>query len=508
MELAVELTGARYGALGVLGPDGRITEFLHVGLSDEERRAIGPLPSGKGMLGALLEQDGPLRLDDLESDPRSVGFPPHHPSMGAFLGAPIRCRGMIFGNIYLTEKEGGFTDEDEDALLVLASQAGIAIDNARQYEETRRRERSLDSLREITDRILGGAGPEEVLELIADRARELVGAELATIAVPTSGSSDLVIQVASGAYAEQLRGQTFPQEGSITGDVITSGKPAVIGDLKLHARTHQPIVRFGELGPGVFVPLSVAGTAFGTLAVANLHKGEQFAEDDLKLLETFASHAAVAIEYARAQEEIHRLAVVEDRERIAKDLHDGAIQSLFAVGMGLDATGALSEDEEVQERLEQAAAEVDRVIRDLRNYIFGLRPGILADRQLHEALVELGREFSSKSDIVTVTEIDESVAAELSARAGDLVQLTREALSNIGRHSGAETCSVKLWGEDGIAYLVIDDDGEGFDPDDVGGGPGQGLRNIRERAESLGGRAEFTSSASEGTTIRISLPLG
>jgi len=256
------------------------------------------------------------------------------------------------------------------------------------------------------------------------------------------------------------------------------------------------------------VPLSVAGTAFGTLTVANLHKGQLFGEDDLKLLETFAAHAAVAIEYARAQEEIQRLAIMEDRERIAKDLHDGAIQSLFAVGMGLDATGALSEDAEVQERLEQAAGEVDRVIRDLRNYIFGLRPGILADRQLHEALVELGRDFGSKSEILTVTDIDEGVAAELAARAGDLVQLTREALSNIGRHSEAVTCSVKLRDEDGVAVLEIDDDGHGFDVDASIGSPGQGLRNIRERAESLGGTASISSSPTEGTTIRISIPLG
>lgn len=508
VNLAVELTGATYGALGVLGPDGSITEFLHVGMTEEEREAVGPYPSGKGILGALLEHEGPLRLDDLGSDPRSVGFPPNHPPMGAFLGAPIRCRGMIFGNIYLTEKQGGFSDEDESALTVLAAQAGIAIDNSRQYEETRRRERSLASLREITDRILGGAGPDEVLELIADRARELVGTELATIAVPTSDTGELVIQVASGAYADQLRGQTFPMEGSVTGEVITSGQPTVIGDLRVDERTHQPTVRFGELGPSVFVPLSVAGTAFGTLTVANLHKGQLFGDDDLKLLETFAAHAAVAIEYARAQEEVQRLAIMEDRERIAKDLHDGAIQSLFAVGMGLDATGALSEDAEVQDRLEQAAAEVDRVIRDLRNYIFGLRPGILADRQLHEALVELGREFGSKSEILTVTDIDEGVAAELAGRAGDLVQLTREALSNIGRHSDAETCSVKLRGEDGIAVLEIDDDGQGFDVDASIGSQGHGLRNIRERAESLGGTASISSSLTEGTTIRISIPLG
>jgi signal transduction histidine kinase len=508
VDLATEITEARYGALGVLGADGAITEFLTSGLTEEEREAMGPYPSGKGLLGALIEEARPMRLADLTTDPRSTGFPPDHPPMRSFLGAPVRARGRVFGNIYLTEKIGdaAFSAEDEEAVTVLAAQAGIAIENARQYEETRQRERSLDALRDITNAILRGARSAEVLHLITDRARELVGAELSSIAVPTADGRALVLEAASGAHADKLRGQTFPKEGSISGDVITSGTPAIIGDLSSDWRAFQPVVRLGEMGPSIFVPMTLEGRAFGTLSVSNLHRGMHFTDDDLKLIETFAAHAAVAVEYARLHEELQRLAVMEDRERIAKDLHDGAIQSLFAVGMGLEATGAMAHDEEVEARIDQAVQEIDRVIRDLRNYIFGLRPGILADRQLDQALTDLAIDFESRTGIVTAIDIEESTASELASRAGDLVQLTREALSNIGRHAGAETCSVRLHRHEDVALLEIDDDGRGFDTEEAAGGDGNGLRNIRERAALLGGVAEVGSSP-DGTMIRVTVPL-
>lgn len=509
VDLATEITGATYGALGTLGSRGEIRDFLTSGLSPEEREAIGPPPVGHGLLGALVEDARVLRLSNISDDPRSAGFPPGHPPMRSFLGSPITSKGRVFGNIYLTEKIGApsFSEDDEQALVVLATQAGIAIENARAYEETRLRERSLESLREITNAILAGAGADEALELIADRARELVGAELASIAVPTDDSRALVLQAVSGAHADQLRGQTFPQSGSISGDVIATGKPSFIGDLGDEDRAFQPVVRIGEMGPAIFVPLSVAGKPFGTLGVVNLHKGQPFTENDLRVVETFAAQAAVAVEYARAHEELQQMAVMLDRERIAKELHDGAIQSLFAVGMGLEATAAMTDNNDVVQRVDQASQEVDRVIRDLRNYIFGLRPGILADRQLDQALREMAIDFESKTGIVTAVDIDESTASELSSRAGDLVQLTREALSNIGRHSKAETCSVKLRRDDEVAVLEIDDDGAGFESARTEGGPGNGLRNIRERAESLGGVARIDSKPSEGTTITVTLPV-
>ena len=347
VELAVELTGARYGALGVLGEDTpRIERFITRGVTDEERAAIGAPPVGHGILGLLIRERRPMRIPEIGDDPRSVGFPPNHPPMHSFLGAPVTALGQVFGNIYLTEKQGAseFTRDDEEALVVLATQAGVAIENARLYEETR-----------------------------------------------------------------------------------------------------------------------------------------------------------------RAHEELARLEVLEERERIAKELHDGVIQALFAVGIGLQGTAAMTEDNEIVRRLEHATEEVDRAIRDLRNYIFGLRPGILADRQLDQALRQLAIEFQERTGVLTIARIDEQVAAELAGRSADLVQLVREALSNVGRHAGATSCSVTLRRSQRGAELEIDDDGRGFDPS--GASSGMGIHNLRDRAASLGGVLEIDSVDGQGTTIVARIPL-
>jgi signal transduction histidine kinase len=346
VELAVDLTGARYGALGVLTPDGgSIEDFITVGITPEQRAALGDPPTGHGLLGALTREERPLRIADIGSDPRSVGFPPNHPPMTSLLGARIIGRGTVFGNIYLTDKQGAemFDEEDERVLVVLATQAAIAVENARLYDETERKGR-----------------------------------------------------------------------------------------------------------------------------------------------------------------ELQRLQVLEERERIGKELHDGVIQSLFAVGMRLQGLASSSSDAEIARRLEAAVEDVDQAIRDLRNYIFGLRPGILADRQLDQAFNELATEFGARSGVVTVVDVDGEAASALASRAGEVIQLAREALSNVSRHSEATTCRVSLRrGAAGI-FLEIDDDGRGFDVDTTT--QGMGLRNLRDRAESLGGKLEILSTPGEGTTVRATIP--
>lgn len=347
VDLAAEITSARYAALGVLGPDGTITRFVTSGMSDEERAAIGDPPSGHGVLGILTHDATAMRIDDLTRDPRTAGFPAKHPPMHSFLGAPIRALGQVFGNIYLAEKQGAatFDDDDQAALEVLATQAGVAIENARLYAEM----------------------------------------------------------------------------------------------------TH-------------------------------------------------------------AQHELLRLEVLEERERIAKELHDGVIQALFAVGMSLQGATTATPDPDLTRLLENAVEDIDRTIRDLRNYIFGLRPGILADRHLDQAIQELCREFEDKSGVVCVADIDDAIAAELASRAADIVQLTREGLSNVGRHAEATTCRVSLYrNSDGAAVLEIDDDGIGFDVTTPKAG--MGLQNLRGRVEQMGGGFSLTSVAGEGTTITACLPL-
>jgi signal transduction histidine kinase len=507
IDLSVEITDARYGALAVIAPDGSVSEFVTSGLTPKERARIGDPPTGRGLLGELIRDPQPLRIDDISAHPASSGFPPNHPPMTSFLGAPIESQGKVFGNIYLTDKVGaaGFDDEDEQAVCVLASQAGVAVWNAQLYEETKRRERWLDAVREIATAILSGAGSDEALRLVARRARELVGADFASIAVPVPGTDQLTLAVTDGRGAEALLGTMFPIAGSVSGEVVETGRAVILADASVDPNTYQPLVKAGDHGPAMFVPLSAQGLAFGTLAAANLRHGRRFGETELRLLETFADQAALALEYARAQREVQRLVVMEDRERIAKELHDGVIQSLFAVGMGLQGTSLMSGDQEQALRIESSVAEIDRVIRDLRNYIFGLRPGILADRQLDQAIRHLAEEFAEKSGVTTVAEIDESVASELTPHAHELIQVIRETLSNVGRHAQAATCRVTLRRRGADAELEIDDDGQGFDLETAK--RGDGLTNLEKRAEALGGNAVIDSSPEQGTTIRITIPL-
>ncbi len=509
IELAVKLTNARYGALGVVGSDGRLLDFITTGITPEERLAIGPLPVGEGILGVLIRDAKPLRLRRITDDPRHVGFPANHPPMESFLGAPVQARGKVFGNIYLTQKMGApeFDAEDEAALVVLATHAGVAIENARLYEEARRRGQWLEAVREISSSILAGTEIDDVLQIIVRRARELVDAATATIVTPASGGDrdSLTIKVADGAHSNELVGLAIPTQGSVSGDVIRSGQPAVLADASRDGRSYQPMIALGNMGPMVLVPLVLRGRPFGALAVANAVGGPGFDEEAVRLVQTFADQASVALEYGRAQIELNRLSVLDERERIGRELHDGVIQSLFSVGMGLQATAARSRDPEVESRVESAVVEIDRAIRDLRNYIFGLRPGILADRQLEQALEDLAREFEEKSGVTTVTDIDGTVAAELAPRAADLVQLTREALSNVGKHARAATCRVSLHRDGDQAILEIDDDGQGFDP--AAPHTGLGLRNLNERGAAIGGRVIVESKAGEGTTVRFTIPI-
>jgi signal transduction histidine kinase len=506
VELARTVTSAKYGAIGILDSDGRFREFVAVGFTAEQWEAIGHTPVGRGVLGALVDDPRPLRLPVLQDDPRSVGFPPHHPHMTSFLGAPVRIRDRVFGNIYVTEKRDAdaFDEDDERDLVWLAAQAAVAVENARLHEQARSRERRLEAIREIGEAILHGEEPERALVLVATRARELGEADLAAIAVPEG--SALIVSVAVGTHAEAVQGMVLEPGGSISGAVIESGRPVILADAREDPRAYRPMVEAGEMGPAMFVPLSASGKAFGTLALSNAPGRRAFEEADLGLVQAFAAQASVAIQYGRAQQDLRRLVVMEDRERIAKELHDGVIQALFAVGMGLQAAATVSASPELRDRLESAVGDLDRVIRDLRNYIFGLRPGILADRQLDQALRRLAAELEEHSGVTIAVDIDPEAAADL-GNAPDVIQLVREALSNVSRHSGAVTCRLSLRrSKDGGVVLEVDDDGRGFDVD-AAAGSGQGLGNLRDRAGAIGGELRIESSASEGTTIRLTVPL-
>jgi signal transduction histidine kinase len=507
-ELAAEVTDARFAALGVIGPDGDLVDFLTHGVTPEERRAIGPLPRGRGILGVLIHDARVLRLHDIADDPRSVGFPPNHPRMRAFLGAPVRARGQVFGNLYLTEKEGGgdFTADDEAALTVLATQAGVAVANARLYEEVQLRARWLDAVREISTAILSGESSDGVLRLVAQRARVLMGADLASIVTPEEEAGSLIVAVADGAHAAELEGMHVPANHSLSGEVMRTGRPLLLEDASADARSYQPMVSVGRLGPSLWMPLAVGGLPLGTIAVANLAGGRHFREEHVRLLGTFADQAALGFEYTRVQRELGRLALVEDRERIAKELHDGVIQSLFAVGLNLQATAALGGDRRVGERIQDAVNQIDRVIGDLRNYIFALRPAVLANGLLGDALRQLAHELQTRSGVTTIVDVDPALERTLGEHATHIVQLTREALSNVGRHAEATTCRVSLRRHEEDVLLEIDDDGRGFDVS-AAVASGMGLSNVHNRVASMGGQIDIESVPGEGTTVRIRLPL-
>lgn len=507
VDLATQVTDARFGALGVIGEDGLLTEFVTTGISVRQRKEVGALPRGRGLLGYVIAHPKPVRVSNIADHPASVGFPAHHPKMTSFLGAPVVAMGRVFGNIYLTEKRNAkeFNADDETALVVLATQAGVAIANASLYEEMRQRERWLSALRTITSDILGGVGADSLLDRVADSARDLANADVATIVTTTETPGQLVVAAASGDSSPVLLGQSVPADRSISGEVMRTGRPLVFRDASAERHAYPPIMRAGRVGPAIFVPLHVGGRATGTLMVANHKAGRMFTEQAISLVETFADQASVAIEYGRAQVDQQRLQLMDERERIAKELHDGIIQSLFAVGMGLQGTALVAGSTEVAARVEAAVGELDRVIRDLRNYIFGLRPGILADRQLDQALRELGETVTSRSGVAVEVAVDAETAAALSAQSHEIVQLTREALSNVTRHAQASRASVKLARRRSNAVLTIEDDGVGFNPN--GGSGGNGLTNMRERAEGLGGQLLVTSARAKGTRLTVTVPL-
>jgi signal transduction histidine kinase len=505
VELAVELSGATYGALGVMSADGTgLNDFITTGLSESKRAAIGPLPRGQGILGLLIREPEPLRLADIARDARSAGFPPNHPPMRSFLGAPVRAHGRIFGNIYLTDKRDAaeFTEDDQASIVVLATQAGVAIANAHLYEEVRMRERWLGAVREVATALLAGTTARNVLELVAQHARDLADADMATVSIPDDNR--LRIMAAAGTAATELVNVEVPLSGSLSADVIRSGEAILLEDARMSTLT-QPMASLTGVGPMILVPVALRTSAHGVLAVGRREGRRPFHSTDIPLLESFAEQAVLALEYARAQSEIARLTMLEDRERIARDLHDGVIQSLFAVGLGLQGTAGVVGDTGLADRIQQAVGEIDGVIGDLRSYIFGLRPSMLMASNLTNALEQLAHETQERTAVTVVVDVDSSLETRLSDASTQVMQIVREALSNVGRHAEAETCRVSVRRESGAAVIEIDDDGRGFD---VNASPrGMGLGNLAERASAIGGTLTIVSSPEQGTTVRVAIPL-
>ncbi len=446
VEAATQLVDARYGALGVIDDLHLLSEFLTVGIDEETAARIGPLPRGGGILGLLIEDPQPLRLHDLGEHPAAFGFPAHHPSMKTFLGVPIRVRNEVFGNLYLTEKEGGgdFDAEDESVVLALATAAGVAIENARLFDDVRQRERRLNASSEVTTALLSGAEPDEVLRLVAERARDLAEADFAAIVLPLGDS--LVIEVADGDAAEHLTGKRIDPQASLIGDAFRAGATVAIEDI--HQSPHWPTnsEALDEFGPVIIVPLVAGGARHGVLWVGNLVGGRRFRSPHQAMLEAFADQAALGLELARQRRETEQLSLFRDRDRIARDLHDTVIQRLFATGMQLESSMRYMTGPEASDRVQGAVSDLDKTIKEIRSTIYSLqRSDRSPSSSLRARIVELIEELTPALGFTPTLRLEGLVDTRVSKDvAHNLLPVLREALSNTARHAKATHADVSV----------------------------------------------------------------
>ncbi|WP_402468731.1 sensor histidine kinase [Isoptericola aurantiacus] len=507
VQTAADLVDARYAALGILGDDGLIAQFLTVGLTEDEIRAIGPYPRGRGLLGELIEHPVPLRLPDLSADPRSVGFPDHHPPMRSFLGVPLRVHGSAFGNLYLTDKRGGgeFTARDQRLVEGLATAASVAVENARLYDEARLRERWAHGDDEISRRVLEGEAPAAVLDAVAREALQVATADVALLATVADDAPDhLLVRSAHGPGTDGLVGTTVPFEGTFAAEAYTSGRPLVLRDGSALPRDTLSAHPSDIIGPLAALPLGGPGRTAGVLSVGRRRGTPPFPRVVVDALTAFAAQAAVALELAERRQDAERLAVVRDRDRIARDLHDLAIQRLYATGLSLEGVGRRLRDRDDADRVARAVTDLDETISLIRTTIRGLQPSAGGMRRvgLRSRLVA---EVDAASHALGFTPalrtsgpVDTVVPPDVAA---NLVAVVREALSNVARHSGAGRTDVELSVDDGVVLTVVDD-GCGIPSDATP----SGLANLERRAAELGGSFGVERRL-PGTELRWSVPL-
>ncbi|MER7674003.1 GAF domain-containing protein [Kitasatospora sp. NPDC096128] len=510
VEAAAVLVDARYAALGVIGPDGEtLSQFLTVGLSEEEIEPIGPYPTGRGILGELIRTPEALRLADLSRHPASYGCPAHHPVMTTFLGVPVRVRDEVFGNLYLTDKRGGeeFDADDEAVISTLAVAAGVAVDNARLYEEARSRQRWLSASGEVTRALLSGAARGDVMELIARRSMEITRSELVDLSVRGDDGEGLRVELALGGDPAARLGIRLSLTGTLSGEAFSAGSPVTTVDLAEDPRLTDGPRRFAGLGPAVAVPLGRAeGRSEGALLLARRTGEPAFTEREIGPLVGFSHQAALALELAERRRDAEQLAMLEDRDRIARDLHDLAIQRLFATGMTLQSAARLIDHAGASDRVSRAVGDLDETIKIIRSTIFGLRAreggagqGLRARavRAAEEAQAVLG--FAPRLSMEGL--LDTDVPAET---ADHVVAVLGEALSNAARHARAGRVEIVLQATGKQVVLTVQDDGVGV-PEQ---GRRSGLTNLAARADTLGGSFELASPPGGGTRLVWSAPLG
>jgi signal transduction histidine kinase len=508
VQTAADLVGARYAALGVLDPtatDRRLSQFVTVGINADDITLIGDLPHGRGVLGVLIDEPRAIRLTNIADHPASYGFPPNHPPMATFLGVPISVRGQAFGNLYLTEKANGesFTAADEQIVLALATAAGLAVQNARLYEDARQRQAWLEAIGDISTRLLGGAPTTEVFPLVVTRARQLAGAHVAFLALPNPDGT-LRVEVADGDAGAALEGQVIPST-AMSAQVMRSGRSEAVADARTDERIWKTLTDAANAGPALFVPLGAAD-AFGTLVVTNRVGSPPFSDDTRRLVETFAAQAALALRLGAAALDREQLAVLGDRDRIARDLHDLVIQRLFATGMALEGALRNMEPPAAAERVRRSVDDLDATIKEIRTTIFALQsPAPNAGEGLRAAVNHVVKQQAESLGVeprlIFTGPVDTLVPARI---AEQLLAVLREALSNAARHADATAVEVEVQAGPTEVTLFVRDDGRGLPAE----GRRSGLANLATRAGDVGGSFEARRGDSGGTVIEWRAPTG
>ena len=506
-EAAVRLVDARYGALGVIGEDGQLAEFIPIGLDETQIAAIHHWPEGKGLLGELITKPEPLRTADIAAHPQSSGFPDGHPPMRTFLGAPVQVRGTVYGNLYLADKRTGepFDEDDEALVIAVAAAAGAAIDKARLYADARRQQRWLQAVAEVTRLLLSNAAMQQILGLITNLALELAGADLAVLALPATAGADLIIEHASGRRAKDAIGLVLPAGASVSGHVMETGQPLSVDDFSTDQRTALVAREHLGLGPAVVVPLGPPGSVRGVLTVGRIPGSRPLSADAVDMITTFAAQAGIGLELGDHRKDAERVAVFADRDRIARQLHDLVIQRLFATGMSLQAATAMMPQGSAATRVGQAVDALDDTIKDIRSSIFMLQTHPASDAKI-----------GLRAQIMTVTDeitpglgftpslrldgsLDTTVADDITE---DMLIALREGLSNAARHARASRVDVTVTAGTHLT-LIVQDDGTGIGDNSRR----SGLANLRHRAEALGGQLKLGQPENGGTRLEWRVPL-
>lgn len=507
VEAAARVTGASYAALGVIDSSGDALErFVTYGLTEQTESEIGDPPHGRGILGVLIKDARPLRLHDLTEDPRSVGFPPGHPPMHTFLGVPIVLRGVAYGNLYLTEKEGGdFTEEDEELVTLLAAQAAVAVENARLYESATAWSQQLESLNEVGAALVGELELDPLLDLVATRLRELIRARLVAIALPSGGT--LRIAAADGEGVTELTAIETLEGDTKTARVLERGCSERVDSLLEDPEVDQDVARRLRATTGLYVPLRARERTIGVLiAHDKVGRDHRFSSSDLRLAEQFAVRASIAVDLSRrvARDSLRRVVAGQEveRRRLARELHDETGQALTSILLGLRALEGAHENANVDDLRELVVA----TLQDVRRLAVQLRPKALDDFGLVPALERLVQTFSDSSGIDVELEAglgEERVPTDVETT---LYRIVQEALTNIVKHADANKVSIVLVRREGWLTAVVEDDGRGFDLAAVTA-DNLGLEGIRERVELHEGRLTVETAPGSGTTLRVEVPL-